>query len=155
MKDKDLLRAMSDIRDEYILEAAPDNLPSKVVPLWKRPAFKAVSGLVAACLVLVIGLSVYQINHFGSKDNAVNQQEYAIDMDADEAPATANEIVPADANKEAPAGAAEQAIADTFGEAAGMQENQISGNVTAPAMKSEAESEAVTEEESETETENK
>ena len=73
MTDKDLMKAMSEIRDEYILEAAPDQVSSKVVPIWKRRSFRAVSGVVAASVILVLGINTFQNNSVTQKnDSAVN-----------------------------------------------------------------------------------
>ncbi len=63
MKEKDLFRAMTDIDDKFVLEASPDNVPSKMVPLWKKKSFQIISGLAAACFVFAIGLGVYRLNH--------------------------------------------------------------------------------------------
>lgn len=63
MTDRDLQKAMSDIRDDFILEASPDQVGAKPVPIWRRHSFRVVSGLAAACLVLVIGINTFLIRH--------------------------------------------------------------------------------------------
>jgi len=60
VKKEDLRKAMSDINDEFILEAAPDAGSSEVVPVYRRPWFRVASSLVAACFVIVLGLGVYR-----------------------------------------------------------------------------------------------
>ena len=40
MRDEDLRAAMSDIDDAYILEASPDDIPSGIIPIWKRRRFR-------------------------------------------------------------------------------------------------------------------
>ena len=82
MKDRDLLKAMADIKDEYILEAAPDNLPelsenapdrfkkgSRKPPLWKRPGFRTAAALAAACFVVLVGVGTWQLSNNGMKQN--------------------------------------------------------------------------------------
>ena len=60
MKKEDLRKAMSDISDEFILEAAPDTGSPEVIPVYSRPWFRLASSLAAACVVIVLGLGVYR-----------------------------------------------------------------------------------------------
>ena len=68
MKEQDLFRAMTDIEDEYILEAAPDEAGKIVIPFYKRPAFRVASGVAAACLVAVIGIGTWRMTGSGFKN---------------------------------------------------------------------------------------
>ena len=67
MKDKDLLKAMSDIDDQFILEAAPSDPDEisgakKVIPFLKRREIRTLLGTAAACFVFLIGIGIYRMN---------------------------------------------------------------------------------------------
>lgn len=104
MKKEDLRKAMSDISDEFILEAAPDTGPAQVIPVYRRPWFRLASSLAAACIVIVLGLGVYR-NSFLPKQNAPSGSSTV--QEKAEPPVTAAEEGEA-AEMEMDAGQAEQ-----------------------------------------------
>ena len=87
MKEKDLLKALSDIDDQYILEAAPDNLPSRTDkprrPFFRTAAFRTTASLAAACLIGVIALGTWQGFHKNSAPQMT--QEIPSDFEAENA----------------------------------------------------------------------
>ena len=148
MKDKDLLRAMSDIKDEYILEAAPDNLlkasagvsgqegksPVKL-PVWRRPVFRTAAVIAAASFVLVIGLGTWRLSDSGKQQNL--QPEMAVEDDLE------------------PDQGKEGLIAQPGGES-GLSDSYMKAESAADgAFEEETETEAVTEAASERETESR
>ena len=81
MRDEDLRAAMSDIDDAYILEASPDDIPSGIIPIWKRRRFRRVSGIVAACLAVGIGIGAFSVIRMEMKEEPVMQSQEAYDRE--------------------------------------------------------------------------
>ncbi len=69
MKDQDLLKAMSDIDPQYILEADPDNTSPKVLPFHRRRAVRTAAGLAAACFLAIIGITTYRVGQSNMKND--------------------------------------------------------------------------------------
>ena len=151
MKKEDLRKAMSDISDEFILEAAPDTGSSEVIPVYRRPWFRLASSLAAACIVIVLGLGVYR-NSFLPKQNAPSESSTV--QEKAEPPVTAAEEGEA-AEMEMDAGQAEQmplspnqALREEndAGQAAHINQNTAGEPAFFMEEKTEFETEAVTEE---------
>ena len=106
MKKEDLRKAMSDISDEFILEAAPDCGSSEVIPVYRRPWFRLASSLAAACIVIVLGLGVYR-NSFLPKQNAPSENS-TVQEKAEPPVTAAEEGEAAQMEMEMDAGQAEQ-----------------------------------------------
>ena len=81
MRDEDLRAAMSDIDDAYILEASPDDIPSGIIPIWKRRRFRKASGIVAACLAVGIGIGAFSLIRMEMKEEPVMQSQEAYDRE--------------------------------------------------------------------------
>ena len=81
MRDEDLRAAMSDIDDAYILEASPDDIPSGIIPIWKRRRFRKASGIVAACLAVGIGIGAFSLIRMEMKEKPVMQSQEAYDRE--------------------------------------------------------------------------
>ena len=130
-----LLQAMGDIDEKFILEAEPqEEVPSSGGEAGEReehggrPArivyLRRAGGLAAACLILILGMGVFQTINTpknASTDNAVMQEEAAPE-DAAQAPVQ-EEAAPEEA---APAGAQEPALEEAAEMAAGEMDNAAS-----------------------------
>lgn len=142
MTGRDLQKAMSDINDDFILEASPDQAGARPVPIWRRSSFRVISGLAAACLVLVIGINTFLIRHPDSaKTNApvtdVDTASDAFEEKSFEGGAFEGEAFEENTFEDTPL--------NTY-------EAPASPDLSAPVMESELSTEAISEAESETET---
>ena len=103
MRDEDLRAAMSDIDDAYILEASPDDIPSGIIPIWKRRRFRKASGIVAACLAVGIGIGAFSLIRMEMKEKPVMQSQEAYDREPVQAADSAGPKYEAEAEHEAAA----------------------------------------------------
>ena len=103
MRDEDLRAAMSDIDDAYILEASPDDIPSGIIPIWKRRRFRKASGIVAACLAVGIGIGAFSVIRMEMKEEPVMQSQEAYDREPVQAADSARQKYEAEAEYEAAA----------------------------------------------------
>jgi len=90
LNEHDLLKAMSDIRDDFLLEAAPDEPAARPVPFYRKAWFKTASALTAACFLLVVGLNIYRSTRPSFKSEAP-----APAQNREEVPAASPEALPA------------------------------------------------------------
>lgn len=142
MTGRDLQKAMSDINDDFILEASPDQAGARPVPIWRRSSFRVISGLAAACLVLVIGINTFLIRHPDSAKTNAPVTDMDTASDAFEEKSFEGEAFEGEAFEE---NTFEDTPLNTY-------EAPASPDLSAPVMESELSTEAISEAESETET---
>lgn len=142
MTGRDLQKAMSDINDDFILEASPDQAGARPVPIWRRSSFRVISGLAAACLVLVIGINTFLIRHPDSAKTNGPVTDMDTPSDAFEEKSFEGEAFEGEAFEE---NTFEDTPLNTY-------EASASPDLSAPVMESELSTEAISETESETET---
>ena len=142
MTGRDLQKAMSDINDDFILEASPDQAGARPVPIWRRSSFRVISGLAAACLVLVIGINTFLIRHPDSAKTNGPVTDMDTPSDAFEEKSFEGEAFEGEAFEE---NTFEDTPLNTY-------EAPASPDLSAPVMESELSTEAISEAESETET---
>ena len=137
MTGRDLQKAMSDINDDFILEASPDQAGARPVPIWRRSSFRVISGLAAASLVLVIGINTFLIRHPDSAKTNAPVTDMDTASDAFEEKSFEGEAFEENTFEDTPL--------NTY-------EAPASPDLSAPVMESELSTEAISEAESETET---
>ena len=142
MTGRDLQKAMSDINDDFILEASPDQAGARPVPIWRRSSFRVISGLAAASLVLVIGINTFLIRHPDSAKTNAPVTDMDTASDAFEEKSFEGEAFEGEAFEE---NTFEDTPLNTY-------EAPASPDLSAPVMESELSTEAISEAESETET---
>ena len=142
MTGRDLQKAMSDINDDFILEASPDQAGARPVPIWRRSSFRVISGLAAASLVLVIGINTFLIRHPDSAKTNGPVTDMDTPSDAFEEKSFEGEAFEGEAFEE---NTFEDTPLNTY-------EAPASPDLSAPVMESELSTEAISEAESETET---
>ena len=142
MTGRDLQKAMSDINDDFILEASPDQAGARPVPIWRRSSFRVISGLAAASLVLVIGINTFLIRHPDSAKTNAPVTDVDTASDAFEEKSFEGEAFEGEAFEE---NTFEDTPLNTY-------EAPSSPDLSAPVMESELSTEAISEAESETET---
>ena len=142
MTGRDLQKAMSDINDDFILEASPDQAGARPVPIWRRSSFRVISGLAAASLVLVIGINTFLIRHPDSAKTNAPVTDVDTASDAFEEKSFEGEAFEGEAFEE---NTFEDTPLNTY-------EAPASPDLSAPVMESELSTEAISEAESETET---
>ena len=142
MTGRDLQKAMSDINDDFILEASPDQAGARPVPIWRRSSFRVISGLAAASLVLVIGINTFLIRHPDSAKTNAPVTDMDTASDAFEEKSFEGEAFEGEAFEE---NTFEDTPLNTY-------EAPASPDLSAPVMESELSTEAISETESETET---
>lgn len=142
MTGRDLQKAMSDINDDFILEASPDQAGARPVPIWRRSSFRVISGLAAACLVLVIGINTFLIRHPDSAKTNAPVTDVDTPSDAFEEKSFEGEAFEGEAFEE---NTFEDTPLNTY-------EAPASPDLSAPVMESELSTEAISEAERETET---
>ena len=147
MTGRDLQKAMSDINDDFILEASPDQAGARPVPIWRRSSFRVISGLAAASLVLVIGINTFLIRHPDSAKTNAPVTDMDTVSDAFEEKSFEGEAFEGEAfeGKAFEENTFEDTPLNTY-------EAPASPDLSAPVMESELSTEAISETESETET---
>ena len=127
MKEKDLLKALSDIDDRLIEEADPQMTVPGKRSVFRSRGFRTVSGLAAACLVFVVGLGTWRLQNsmenksaeessIAGENIADRENQFAdVEHDAADVEKAAEKVPAADAEMaagEAPAADAEMAAGE-------------------------------------------